>query len=179
MSLFGSRRRLGALAVIACLVATLSGCGSGRGDGSSATSQGEVAVTVGDQTVPLPPALACFQPTKGSDISCAGGEDDDAAPHLVIPPGEPVQIDVAASVQEKPWVVVISYIDGDGQQQGDRTGIFPPDTASSYLLQLGDADQLQRIEVQTLTAAPTQDGSYEFPATGTWVLVVDAPTDDT
>jgi hypothetical protein len=147
-------------------VALLAGCSGGA-------SVRSVTVTAGSVSVTLPAALSCFSPQGGTAMSCAGGDNDDAAPHLAVAPGTPLTIDVPKTVGDTPWVVVFSYIDAAGKQQGDRTAVFPPKKQYSYRLQPPQGAQLTRVEVQSLTAAPGQDGGIEFPAVGTWVLVVD------
>jgi hypothetical protein len=123
--------------------------------------------------VTLPAALSCYSPSGGTALTCAGGENDDNAPHLAISPGTPLTIDVPKKVGDTPWVVVFSYVDANGNTQGDRTGVFPPQEQYRYRLVPPAGAQLTRVEVQSLTAAPAKDGGVAFPAVGTWVLVVD------
>lgn len=162
------RRRGTILVILIALVtaALAAGCSSGRQVQS-------VTVTAGAASVTLPAALSCFSPQGGTAMSCAGGENDDAAPHLAIAPGTPLTVDVPQTVGDTPWVIVFSYVDAKGQQQGDRTAVFAPKKQYSYRLQPPAGAQLTRVEVQSLTAAPGQGGGIDFPAVGTWVLVVD------
>lgn len=158
------RALLLALALLVALVA--AACSRGA-------SVSEVTVTVGASSVTLPAALTCISPAGGSELSCAGGENDDNAPHLAISPGTPLTIEVPKKVGDTPWVVVFSYIDAAGEAQGDRTAVFSPGAEYSYRLTPPAGAQLTRVEVQSLTAAPATDGGVEFPAVGTWVLIVD------
>lgn len=161
-----SRRTSFLLAVVAVIGLLASGCSAGA-------SVSDVTVTVGAASVTLPAALSCFGPAGSTELSCAGGENDDGAPHLAISPGTPLTIDVPQKVGDTPWVVVFSYVDAEGQEQGDRTPVFSPGKQYSYRLAPPAGAQLTRVEVQSLTAAPGKDGGVEFPAIGSWVLVVD------
>lgn len=161
-----ARRASFLLAILAVIGLLAAGCSRGA-------SVSEVTVTVGATSVTLPAALSCYSPTGGTALDCAGGENDDSAPHLAIAPGTPLTVDVPTKVGDTPWVVVFSYIDANGEAQGDRTGVFPPKEHYSYRLVPPAGAQLSRVEVQSLTAAPGKDGGVEFPAIGTWVLVVD------
>jgi len=152
--------------ILLALVGLLAACSRGA-------SVSDVTVTAGAASVTLPAALSCISPSGGTELSCAGGENDDKAPHLAISPGTPLTIEVPQKVGDTPWVVVFTYIDAQGQSQGDRTSVFSPGTQYSYRLTPPSGAQLTRIEVQSLTAAPAASGGVEFPAVGTWVLVVD------
>lgn len=121
----------------------------------------------------LPAALSCISPAGATQLSCAGSDNDDTAPHLAISPGTPLTVEVPQKVGDTPWVIVFSYIDSKGAAQGDRTAVFAPKEKYSFRLVPPAGAQLTRVEVQSLTAAPGSDGGIEFPATGTWVLVVD------
>lgn len=154
-----------ALAVAAVII---GGCARGG-------SVDKVTVTAGDSVVTLPAALSCYAPPGSSEMTCAGGENDDAAPHLAVSPGAAVEVAVPAAVGDTPWVIVFTSIDQDGTQNSDRTAVFPPKERFSYTLEPGPGVQLTRLEVQSLTAAPAADGGVEFPAIGTWVLIIDVP----
>lgn len=134
-----------------------------------------VTVTAGESSLALPAALSCYAPTGSTELSCAGGENDDAAPHLALAPGTPLTVTVSRTVSDTPWVIVFASIDAQGQAQSDRTKVFAPKTQTSYRLEPGPGVQLTRLEVQSLTAAPSDNGGVEFPAIGTWVLVIDPP----
>lgn len=148
------------------ITAALAGCSAG----SSVT---EVTVSAGPTKVVLPAALSCVSPSGATALSCAGGDNDHAAPHLALAPGTPLTVQVPTSVGNTPWVIVLSYIDASGAPQGDRTAVFPPKKQYSYHLTPPPGAQLTRLEVQSLTAAPGPDGGVDFPAVGTWVLLVD------
>lgn len=154
------------VAVIALITTLLSGCSRGA-------DVAEVTVTAGSATVTLPAALSCISPAGATELSCVGSDNDDTAPHLAISPGTPLTIEVPQKVGATPWVVVFSYLDANGVKQGDRTAVFPPKKQYSYRLTPPTGAQLTRVEVQSLTAAPGDDGGIKFPATGTWVLVID------
>lgn len=139
----------------------------------------DVTVTVGETAVVLPAALTCITPTGATELACAGGDNDDEAPHLAVAPGTPLTISVPRSVGDTPWVVVFSYTDAAGQPQGDRTAVFSPEQHYTYQLTPPDGAQLHRLEVQSLTAAPGNDGGIEFPVVGSWVLLVDSPDGET
>lgn len=159
--------RATALLVLLALLAALAGC--------SRQAVTEVTVRAGETSVVLPAALSCFTPTGGTELSCAGGENDDAAAHLTLAPGTPVTIEVPKKVSDTPWVIVFASLGAQGEPQSDRTPVFAPGKRSSYELAPGEGVQLTRLEVQSLTAAPNDDGGIEFPAIGTWVLVIDPP----
>ncbi len=166
------RRTVFLLTILALIGLLAAGCSAGA-------SVSEVTVTAGSASVTLPAALSCYSPGGGTELTCAGGENDDKAPHLAISPGTPLTIDVPTKVGDTPWVVVFSYVDAHGDTQGDRTGVFPPKEQYSYRLVPPAGAQLTRVEVQSLTAAPGKDGGVEFPAIGTWVLVIDQVGDAT
>ncbi|MEO7126813.1 MAG: DUF2771 family protein [Nakamurella sp.] len=154
------------IAVIALSTILLAGC-------SRDANVAGVTVTVGSTAVTLPAAASCISLAGATELSCAGSDNDDAAPHLAISPGTPLTIEVPSKVGDTPWVVVFSYVDTHGTKQGDRTAVFPPKKQYSYRLTPPAGAQLTRVEVQSLTAAPRADGGIEFPAIGTWVLVID------
>jgi hypothetical protein len=167
---FPARRRAvtirHAFALALTLFSLLAACSKGA-------SVSGVTVTAGSASVTLPAAMSCISPSGGTELSCAGGENDDGAPHLAISPGTPLTIDVPQKVGDTPWVVVFSYVDAQGETQGDRTTVFSPGEHYSYRLTPPAGAQLTRVEVQSLTAAPAAGGGVEFPAVGTWVMVVD------
>lgn len=156
---------VGLLAALLAVTA-LTGCGA------DATVD-EVTVSVGGVSVTLPPALSCFGPTGADQVTCAGGENDDDAPHLALAGATPLTVEVPAAVGDTPWVIVFAYTDADGEPQGDRTAVFPAAERYSYQLTPPAGAQLTRLEVQSLTAAPVEGGGVEFPAVGTWVLLFD------
>lgn len=162
------RRRVVATLVAAVLSLALAAC-------SSDEPSDAVTVTAGETSVALPAALSCYAPTGSTELSCAGGENDDAAPHLALAPGTPLTVTVSRTVSDTPWVIVFASVDAEGQAQSDRTKVFAPETQTSYRLEPGPGVQLTRLEVQSLTAAPSDNGGVEFPAIGTWVLVIDPP----
>lgn len=161
------RRPVGPVAaVLAVLLLAVSAC-------AASASVTKVTVQAGSKTVTLPAALSCVSPTGATALTCAGGENDDGAPHLALAPGTPLTVSVPDSVGNTPWVIVFSYIDAKGEQQGDRTAVFPPKKQFSYRLTPPAGAQLTRLEVQSLTAAPAPSGGIEFPAVGSWVLLID------
>lgn len=162
------RRRLPALAVVVGLLIALLAAGCSAG-----SSVDQVTVKAGTASVVLPAALSCYTPKGATTMSCAGGENDDHAPHLALAPGTPVTVEVPQSVGDTPWVIVFSYVDAAGKAQGDRTAVFAPKKQYSFVLTPPAGAQLTRLEVQSLTASPGADGGIEFPATGSWVLLVD------
>lgn len=133
----------------------------------------QVTVTAGSATVTLPAALTCATTPDGSGLMCDDGENDDDAPHLRLAPGTPLDISVPTAVGDTPWVIVFAYRDAKGAAQKDRTAVFPAKDRYSYHLTPPSGAQLTRLEVQSLYAAPATDGSLEFPAVQTWVLVID------
>lgn len=155
-----------ALAAVLAAVLSVAGCSGG----STVTA---VTVTAGPASVTLPAALSCVTPRGATALTCAGGENDSAAPHLALAAGTPLTVRVPPSVGSTPWVIVFSYTDAQGRPQGDRTAVFPPKQRFSYHLTPPAGAQLTRLEVQSLTAAPGADGGVDFPAVGTWVLIVD------
>lgn len=161
-----SRAVVASLSALLALILALAGCS----DGASVT---KVTVTAGAAKVVLPVALSCVSPTGATALTCAGGDNDATAPHLALAPGTPLTVQVPTSVGNTPWVIVFSYIDSSGKQQGDRTAVFPPKQQFSYRLTPPAGAQLTRLEVQSLTAAPGPSGGVDFPAVGTWVLLVD------
>lgn len=162
----GPRRRAALVLLAAILGLGLTACSS---DGPTDA----VTVTVGETSVILPAALSCYAPSGGTELACAGGENDDAAPHLTLAAGTPVTVTVSRAVSDTPWVIVFASVDAQGQAQSDRTAVFAPTKQTSYRLDPGAGVQLTRLEVQSLTAAPSDSGGVEFPAIGTWVLVID------
>lgn len=163
MSISRPRRGAALAAAITALALLLTGCS--RVDA--------VTVTAAGTSVALPAALTCFAPSGSTELSCAGGESDDGAPHLTLAAGTAVDVAVPESVGDTPWVIVFSSIGPDGTARDDRTAVFPPKDRYSYRLDPGPAVQLTRLEVQSLTAAPAAGGGLEFPATNTWVLIID------
>ncbi|OJV23224.1 MAG: hypothetical protein BGO26_09925 [Actinobacteria bacterium 69-20] len=170
----GRRRRSGSamvlprpiMALAIVLLVALSAC-AGGGDVT------QVTVTAGPATIALPAALSCVSPRGATTLSCAGGDNDKTAPHLALAPGTPLTVQVPTAVGNTPWVIVFSYVDAQGKQQGDRTAVFPPKKQFSYRLTPPSGAQMTRLEVQSLTAAPGPDGGVEFPAVGSWVLIID------
>ncbi len=156
--------RIVALAIV--LMIALSACAGG----SDVT---QVTVTAGPAKIALPAALSCVSPPGATTLSCAGGDNDKTAPHLALAPGTPLTVQVPTAVGNTPWVIVFSYVDAQGKQQGDRTAVFPPKKQFSYHLTPPSGAQMTRLEVQSLTAAPGPDGGVEFPAVGSWVLIID------
>jgi hypothetical protein len=173
-----ARRRAAATTAVTllALVLAVAGCSSG-------SDVSKVTVTAGSATVVLPAALSCVSVTGATALSCAGGDNDATAPHLTVAPGTPLTVQVPTSVGNTPWVIVFSYTDSNGKQQGDRTAVFPPQQRYSYQLTPPAGAQMTRLEVQSLTAAPAPSGGVDFPAIGTWVLLIDpiggAPTTST
>ena len=133
-------------------------------------------MTAGQTSVTVRAALWCT--TDDSDaadpaLTCSGGEDDSGAPHLKMARGAPLDVKVPQEVSSAPWVIVFAYNDTSGAAHGDRTQVFAPNAQVDYTLQPPTGAQLTRVEVQVLTAAPATGGGVEYPATQTWVLLVD------
>lgn len=162
-----------AMAAVAAALALVS-CSAG--DDPAAVE--EVTVTAAGTSVTLPAAISCIAPAGANELSCVGGDNDDTAPHLAVGPDVPLEVAVPPAVADTPWVIVFSYIDADGVQQGDRTRVFPAGEEDAFTLTLPAGAQLTRLEVQSLFVS--QDGGtgeITFPAIGTWVLLVGPPTD--
>lgn len=169
----GTRRTRHRRGVVPALVAAVLGLALAACSGTEPTDA--VTVTAGETSVVVPAALSCYAPSGGTELACAGGENDDDAPHLALAPGTPLTVTVSRTVSDTPWVIVFASVDAQGQPQSDRTAVFAPQKQTSYRLEPGAGVQLTRLEVQSLTAAPSDNGGVEFPAIGTWVLVIDPP----
>ena len=154
------RRVLAVLAGSALLL--LAGCGSDA-DPTVTWKAGEATQTVG--------------PSQFCDIRMKDCHDDPAAQAgLAVPTGSPVEVTVPEEISEAPWSVVFAYTDQDGQQASGRSPVFAPKAQQSYTLTLPDPrDTLITAQVQLLGAAPVANpstGELDYPARGTWVLVV-------
>ncbi|GAA1868020.1 hypothetical protein GCM10009836_55600 [Pseudonocardia ailaonensis] len=153
-------RRL--LALLGLSLVLLAGCGSDAKP-TVTWKTGQTAQTVG--------------PSQFCDLRMKDCSDDQAAQaSLAVPAGGTVEVSVPTDVSEAPWSVVFAYADPNGQQVNGRSPVFAPKAQQSYTLTLPDPkDTLLTAQVQLLGAAPVANpatGELDYPARGTWVLVV-------
>jgi hypothetical protein len=153
-------RRTAAAGLLAVVAAVSTGC-------SSAPPQ--VTFAAGTATVQAGPTQYC-----AVDLSdCA---DPGAPAKLAVPAGTALQITVPHEVASTPWHVVFSYRDDSGQQVDERSGVFPPNAATGYTLQLPTPTaQLVEAQVQEFGAAQVIDPATQeadFAIRASWVLQV-------
>jgi hypothetical protein len=154
------RRRTAAACLVAVVAAVSTGC-------SSAPPQ--VTFAAGAATVRAAPTQYC-----AVDLSdCA---DPGTPATLAVPAGTALQITVPQEVASTPWHVVFSYRDDTGQQVDERSGVFPPNAATAYTLQLPTPTaQLVEAQVQEFGAAQVIDPATQetdFAIRASWVLQV-------
>lgn len=154
------------------IVGLLTACSEGA-DQAGTRMTGDVTVTIGTTTAELQQQMACWVDDAGDALNCAAVSG--TAPEVALTPGTALDVDVSDRVGNAPWVLVFQYLDDSGDAQNGRTSVFPAGERFSYRLVPPPHAQLTRLEVQTLTVAPTDDGGVDFPATGSWAINFNAP----
>jgi Protein of unknown function (DUF2771) len=152
------RRRTAAACLVAVVGAASAGC---------AAAPPQVTFAAGAATVQAGPTQYC-------EVDLSGCADPGTPAKLAVPAGTALQISVPQEVSSTPWHVVFSYRDDTGQQVDERSGVFPPNAATGYTLQLPTATaQLVEAQVQEFGAAEVADPATQetqFAIRASWVL---------